>query len=353
MCRRRAACHPASTPRTRLAPAKSVRHRLRHNRLGISPYDCNGLRFSIFCLAFLALSLLTAQQRETIAKPLTPEQRARREAQSKKEAASAWDKWIDEDVAWIITDDEKRTFRQLSNDEEREQFVEQCWLRRDPTPDTVENEYKEEHYRRIAWANDHFASGIPGWRTDRGRADIRFGPPDSIEAHPSGGSYECPASEGGGETSISVEQWRYRHFDNVGEDVVIEFVDTTMTGEYRMTVDPCEKDALTYVPNAGLTLAEQLGLSTKPARFQNTGGTHCGAPLGGKPESDNEFSRMERLANFDKPPAVKFADLEAAVTSQVRFNVLPMLVRVDYLRLTDFSVLANITIQFDNRDLRF
>lgn len=129
-----------------------------------------------------------AQPQETIAKPLTEKDRAKKEARQKRELQSGWKKWESEDVAWIITDEERKALHGLSNDEERDQFVEQFWRRRDPTPDTEENEYKEEHYRRIAYANDHYASGIPGWKTARGRMYIRFGPPDEIEAHPSGGT---------------------------------------------------------------------------------------------------------------------------------------------------------------------
>jgi GWxTD domain-containing protein len=274
---------------------------------------------------------------------------------AKKELTSGYTRWTQEDVAYIITDEEKKAFDQLTTDDEREQFVEQFWLRRDPTPDTIENEYKEEHYRRIAYANEHYASGIPGWRTDRGRIYIRFGPPDEIEAHPSGGSYLRPAAEGGGETSTyPFEIWRYRHLDNVGDDVMVEFVDPTMSGEYHQTMDPCEKDALTNVPNAGLTLAEQIGLSSKTARFQNTDGTHCGAPLGGRPESYNEFTRLSTYTNLNRPPAVKFRDLEnAIVTSRFTVDALPMQVHVDYLRVTDFSVMANVTVQFENHDLQF
>ena len=186
---------------------------------------------------------------------------------------------MNEDVAYIITEEERKAFKQFNTDEEREQFVEQFWLRRDPTPDTVENEFKEEHYRRIAYANEHYASGIPGWKTDRGRIYITFGPPDEIDSHPSGGSYERPAAEGGGETStFPFEDWRYRYIEGIGNDIMIEFVDTTMSGEYHMTMDPSEKDALLYVPDAGLTMAEQLGLSPKTARFQRTDGTHMGSP---------------------------------------------------------------------------
>src|SRR5665213_554208 len=106
------------------------------------------------------------QKRETVAKPLSEKDRRKKEAALKKELETPWKKWLNEDVAYIITDEERKAFKQFNTDEEREQFVEQFWLRRDPTPDTVENEFKEEHYRRIAYANEHFASGAPGWKLD-------------------------------------------------------------------------------------------------------------------------------------------------------------------------------------------
>ncbi|MDQ1474035.1 MAG: hypothetical protein QOJ99_5515 [Bryobacterales bacterium] len=299
-------------------------------------------------------SSASAQPRETVAKPLTDRQRTQKEARLKKELETPWKKWLNEDVSYIITDEERKAFKQFATDEEREQFVEQFWLRRDPTPDTVENEYKEEHYRRIAYANEHYASGIPGWKSDRGRIYITFGPPDEIDSHPSGGSYQRPTAEGGGETSTyPFEDWRYRYIEGIGNDVNIEFVDPTMTGEYRMTMDPSEKDALLYVPNAGLTLSEQMGMSSKTDRFQRTDGTHLGTPLGGTPASMNEFTRLEQFAKLQKAPPVKFKDLEGMVNTRITFNILPMLVRVDYVRVTESSVLANVTIQFENKDLQF
>jgi GWxTD domain-containing protein len=296
----------------------------------------------------------TAPKRETVAKPLTERQKKLKEAALKKELETPWKKWMNEDVAYIITEEERKAFKQFNTDEEREQFVEQFWLRRDPTPDTVENEFKEEHYRRIAYANEHYASGIPGWKTDRGRIYITFGPPDEIDSHPSGGSYERPAAEGGGETSTyPFEDWRYRYIEGIGNDIMIEFVDTTMSGEYRMTMDPSEKDALLYVPNAGLTMAEQMGLSSKTARFQRTDGTHMGSPLGGTPASYDEFTRLEQFAKLQMPPKVQFKDLEATINTRITFNILPMQVRIDYVRVTDSSVLVNVTVQFENRDLQF
>jgi GWxTD domain-containing protein len=291
---------------------------------------------------------------ETNAKPLSKKELARKRKALEKELAGPWKKWMNEDVTYIITDEEKQAFKRLATDEERQQFVEQFWLRRDPTPDTEENEYKEEHYRRIEYANDHYASGIPGWKTDRGMIYIKYGPADEVESHPSGGSYQRPYEEGGGQTSTyPFEDWRYRYIEGVGTNVIIEFVDTTMTGEYKISLDPAEKDALLYVPGAGLTLAEQMGMADKTQRFSRTDGTHLGTGNQPLPESMNEFTRLERYANLMKAPAIKFKDLDAVVTSNIRYNTLPMQVRTDFIRVTDATVYANITIQFKNSDLNY
>jgi GWxTD domain-containing protein len=293
-------------------------------------------------------------QSETVAKPLTEKQRKKKEAKLRKELETPYRKWLNEDVAYIITDEERKAFSRLSTDEERQAFVEGFWLRRDPTPDTEENEFKEEHYRRIAYTNEHYASGIPGWKTDRGKIYIMYGPADEVESHPSGGSYERPIEEGGGETSTyPFEKWRYRYIEGIGTDINIEFVDTTMSGEYHMTMDPSEKDALLYVPGAGLTMNEQMGLSTKTDRFSRTDGTHLGTGTQPLPESMNEFSRLEQFAKLQKPPTVKYKDLEAIVNSTVRFNSLPMKVETNFIRVTDSTVICPITIQFDRKDLQF
>src|SRR5690242_1377959 len=291
---------------------------------------------------------------ETVSKPLTKKQIAKKQKELERELAGPWKKWLNEDVVYIITDEEKTAFKRLKTDEERQQFVEQFWLRRDPTPDTEENEYKEEHYRRIAYANDHYASGIPGWKTDRGMIYIKYGPADEIDSHPSGGSYNRPIEEGGGETSTyPFEDWRYRYIEGVGSNINIEFVDTTMSGEYHMTMDPSEKDALLYVPGAGLTMAEQMGMADKTQRFQRTDGTHLGTGNQPLPESMNEFTRLETYANLQKAPAIKFKDLDAVVTSNIRYNTLPMQVRTDFIRVTDATVYANIAVQFKNSDLNY
>jgi GWxTD domain-containing protein len=296
----------------------------------------------------------SAPQRETISRPLSEREKKRRDDKLRKELETPYRRWLNEDVAYIITDEERAAFKRLATDEEREQFIEQFWLRRDPTPDTVENEFKEEHYRRIAYANEHYASGIPGWKTDRGRMYITYGPADEIDSHPSGGTYERPPEEGGGETStFPFEQWRYRWIDGVGTNIIIEFVDPTMTGEYRMTMDPSEKDALLYVPGAGLTMMESMGLADKTDRFNRTDGTHLGTPFGGETESMNQFTRLEQFANLQKPPKIKFTDLESAVTSRLSYNILPMKTRIDFFPVTNASVLTNVTLQFDRKDLQF
>jgi len=293
-------------------------------------------------------------QRDTVSKPMTERQRKKQEAKLRKELETPYKKWLNEDVVYIITDEEKKAFKRFSTDDEREQFIEQFWLRRDPTPDTEENEFKEEHYRRIAYANEHFASGIPGWKADRGRMYIVYGPPDEIDSHPSGGTYDRPIEEGGGTTStFPFEDWTYRYIEGVGNNVKIEFVDTTMSGEYRMTMNPSEKDALTYVPGAGLTLYEQMGLADKSQRFTRTDGTTLGTGNQPLPASMDQFERLSQFANLQKAPQVKFKDLQAVVSSSIRYNNLPFQVRADYIKITDSTILTTVTIEFQRRDLQF
>lgn len=162
-----------------------------------------------------------------------PQEQRRQALQSS--LASPYQKWLNEDVAYIITDRERSAFKALATDEEREKFIEQFWLRRDPTPGTPANEFKEEIYRRIAYTNQKYATptGLPGWKTDRGRIYISYGPPDEIESHPSG-SATVP---------YPFEQWLYRHIDGIGDNVIIEFDDQNHTGEYRMTMDPSVRPA--------------------------------------------------------------------------------------------------------------
>ena len=292
-------------------------------------------------------------QVDPLKRPIPETQRKANAKALKQELSKTYKKWLSEDVAWIITDEERKAFLQLSNDEERDQFIEAFWQRRDPTPDTEENEFKEEHYRRIAYANEHFAAGIPGWKTDRGHMYIVFGPADEIDSHPSGGSYERPMEEGGGNTSTyPFETWRYRYIEGIGQEVIIEFVDTCMCNDYHMTIDRSEKDALKYTPNAGLTLYEQMGMSKKTDRF--TGGME---QLGMGPFNQDlqtkQFDRLEQFAKLQAAPAVKFKDLEEIVSHKISVNLMPFDVRADFVRVTSDTVLVPITIQIKNRDITF
>ena len=285
--------------------------------------------------------------------PLTEKQKKANSKALKQELSSTYKKWLNEDVVYIITPEEKSAFKALSNDEERDQFIEQFWLRRDPTPDTPENEYKEEHYRRIAYANEHFAAGIPGWRTDRGRIYIMWGAPDQIDAHPSGGTYERTMEEGGGETSTyPFETWRYRYLEGVGQEVSLEFVDTCMCGDYHLTADPNEKDALLHTPGGGSTLYEQMGLSTQAQRVAQGPYAANAGPMQGM-QNSKEFDKMEMLAKIQSPPPVKFKDLEEVVSHKINVNLMPFEVRTDYVKVTGDTVLVPITLQVKNKDVTF
>ncbi len=294
------------------------------------------------------------QKTDPLKRPISEKQKKANAKSLRQELSKTYKKWLDEDVRWIITDEEKSAFMQLSNDEERDNFIEAFWQRRDPTPDTEENEFKEEHYRRIAYANEHYAAGIPGWKTDRGRTYIVFGPPDEIESHPSGGSYERPMEEGGGETStFPFEQWRYRYIEGIGQEVIIEFVDSCMCGDYHMTIDRSEKDALKYTPNGGLTLWEQLGMASKASRFTNGGMEQLGHSPFNNDLQTKQFDRLEQYAKLQAPPPVKFKDLEEVVSHKISVNLMPFDVRADFVKVTSDTVLVPITIQVKNRDVTF
>ncbi len=318
---------------------------------------------SLFSIS-IALSPTLAQQAQnpaqspdpataTTPQKLTKEQK-KKMGRALKELDAQYKQWLSEDVVYIISPEERTAFLQLSTSEEREQFIEQFWLRRSSNPDLPENDFKEEHYRRIAYANEHFASGIPGWKTDRGRTYIIWGPADEVDSHPTGGTYDRPMEEGGGSTTTYPwETWRYRYLEGIGENIIIEFVDPSGSGEYHMTMDPSEKDALTHVPGAGLSLMESMGLASKTDRFSRSDGTNLPTSLGGTPASLNEFNRLEQFAKVQQAPAVKFKDLEALVTSRIVRDQLHFAWRTDFLKVTNDTVLVPVTIQVPNSQLSF
>jgi GWxTD domain-containing protein len=319
------------------------------------------VRLLFASLFFIAITIapLSAQQLQdqnvsSSPRKLDKEQK-KKIKKSLKELEGPYKQWLSEDVVYIISPEERSAFLQLETNEEREQFIEQFWLRRSSNPDLPDNEFKEEHYRRIAYANEHFASGIPGWKTDRGRMYIVWGPPDEIESHPTGGTYDRPPEEGGGSTSTYPwETWRWRYLEGMGEqNVIMEFVDPSSTGEYHLTMDPSEKDALLHVPGAGLSQLESMGLASKTDRFTRSDGTFLPKTLGGGPASMNEFTRLEMFAKAFKPPEVKFKDLEALVTSRLVRDQVHFTWRTDYLKVTNDTVLVPVTVQIPNNQLSF
>lgn len=319
--------------------------------------------FVLVTMGLLVLSVAAApqntgtQEEDPLKRQKTEKQKKEQEKKLKRELGQNYKKWLEEDVRWIILEEEMQAFKQFSNDEERENFIEQFWIRRDPTPDTLENEYREEHYRRIAYANERFAAGKAGWRTDRGRIYVMFGPPDQIDSHPSGGSYDRPIEEGGGRTStFPFETWRYRYLELEGggqQEVELEFVDTCMCGDYHLTIDRSEKDALLYVPNAGPTWFEEMGIANKADRFTQGGLERLGVGPTNRNFQTSQFDRLNLLAKISKPPPIKFKDLEEVVTSKVTYNLMPFEVGADFVRVTNDTVLVPVTVQVKNRDITF
>ena len=295
----------------------------------------------LLVLTFLLSNTLIAFAQNPAEKPINQ----KRETTVKK----ILDDWLREDVAYIITEPEKKAILLLKTDEERENFIDHFWRRRDPNPDTEENEFREEYYERITYANEKFTSGIPGWKTDRGRIYITFGKPDSIESHPSGGSYDRPSYEGGGSTTTyPFEIWFYRHLDGVGDGIEIEFVDPTGTGEYKIARNANEKDALKYVPGAGNTLREQLGLESRADRLSGLNNNY-------RRDQDNPFNVITRINALMSPPRVDMRSGFDTVDSPIVINEesIDFDMRVDFFRYTDDKVAATFTIQAKNKELSF
>jgi GWxTD domain-containing protein len=293
---------------------------------------------------------------DPLKRPLSDKEKFAQQKALRGELHGSYKTWLDQDVRWIITDQEMQAFKHLSNDEERDQFIENFWLRRNPNPDSPENEFRETHYARIAYANEHFAAGKPGWKTDRGHIYIAYGKPDSIDSHPSGGNYERPMEEGGGNTSTyPFETWHYRYLEGVGDNIDIEFVDSCMCGDYHMTIDRSEKDALKHVPGAGQTLYEQQGQASKADRFSGGGLEQLGTGPMSQMNQSKQFDRLDRMAKLMAPPVIKFKDLESFMATSKILTGPPFLfdVRTDYVKVTNETILVPLTLQIRNKDITF
>jgi GWxTD domain-containing protein len=272
----------------------------------------------------------------------------------REEAAEYYKQWLNQDVVYIVSGAEKSVFEKLSTDEEREQFIEQFWIRRDPDISTAANEFKEEHYRRLAYANERFKSGVPGWKTDRGRIYIIHGDPAEIESHKSGESYYRPSHEGGGLTATyPFEIWRYRYIEGIGNDVELEFVDKSGSGEFRLAVTPWEKDALLMIPGTGMTIAEELGLAQRKDHPYFSYASHHRYPGMHTRAKDDPFLRYETIAIAQRPKEIKYQDLKEIVDVNVTYNKLPFTTRQDFFQLSEKRVLSSLSIEVENRNLSF
>jgi len=230
--------------------------------------------------------------------------------------------WLEQDVVWIIADGERFAFPRLKNDDERNQFIDAFWSRRDPTPDTYDNEYKDEHYRRIAYANDHFSADAPGWSSDRGRIYIRYGPPDKIESYPAGKPQMDGQPKVGDAYLHRAEIWRYRYIEGVGQNVAVEFVDLCTCGHYEMQVAPTLEKALLYGPEL---------IASEP----------------------NGSGGIQQYIVLLQPPRIRFKDLEEKLNMGIQGKGLPFDLRTDLVKATDFTSLVSVSINLQSHDLTF
>ncbi len=281
-----------------------------------------------------------------------------KQLQEERDTARYYDKWLNEDVLYILTEQERDVFQKLTTAEEKDRFIEQFWQRRDPDPSTAANEAREEHYRRIAFVNQHFGSGIPGWKTDRGRIYVMFGEPDQKEYYAGMGTHVRPSYEGGGRTAtFPFEIWRYRWLEGVGEDIEIEFVDRSMTGEFKIAVWPWEKDMLLHVDGLGETTAERFGRALRsqrpglhPGNLNNM--TWMKRHMGVR-NKDLAFERVRQFFALQRPPKIERKELQEIVETKVSYEVLPFDVFVHDVRLNEDQALVPVTIQIANQNLDY
>ena len=299
----------------------------------------------IAVLVLISISTLSipAQQQNT-----SPDEKPRK---IKPEIKKAYRDWIDNHDP-ILTQAERDAFKKLATDDEREKFIEDFWRVRDPDPDTEENEFKQQFYERVAYANEHFSSGKPGRLTDRGRIYIKFGKPDEIESHPTGGRYDRPWSEGGGSTSTyPFEKWFYRYIPNIRSGIELEFVDPTGSGEYRLARNSDEKDALINIPGAGRTFAEMAGLESRGDRLMNLGGF---GRVNYSRAQDSPFEVMNLQVDLERDqPFTRSYISNSTDTPVVDDNPLNFETQVNYFRHSDNRVLAALTLQTSNDQMSF
>jgi len=245
-----------------------------------------------------------------------------------KSDEDSFKKWLNEDVVYIITKDELAAAKRLTTPEEKDAFIRSFWERRDPTPGTAENEYRDEHYRRIAIANERFTTATIGWRTDRGKMYIRFGQPDNIDHNDSAGSTTMRSGEN--HMTVPFETWEYRNIPGIGY-VKMTFVDRKMNGNYELTLNPADKLAKFSNEDLALVTSDPNNLTT----------------LTETPDSADWANRVNQYIAIQRPPEIRFKDLKALVNVRLTYNVLPFSVRLDTLRGPGEKSVVPITFEFD------
>jgi GWxTD domain-containing protein len=228
--------------------------------------------------------------------------------------------WLTEDVADIISPEERCAFLLLRTDQEQDQFVEQFWSRRAPDPKSLYNGFKQEHYERIVFANEKFTDQIPGWQTDRGRAYVTFGPPDSIESYRSAEITGRPPEEGNETVQYSWEAWHYKHIEGVRENLELDFVDPSGSGDYRLSMPAEERDELIFAPRYNLGYSPRL--------------------LGDGESAES----IEMYVGPTPTPLVRYKDLEAVVVSRIVRDEIRINHRIEFLKATHVTTLARILV---------
>ena len=274
---------------------------------------------------------------------------------SREEAVDYYEKWLNDTVVHIIAHDERAVFEKLTSPEEKENFIEQFWRRRDYDPRTMINEFKEEHYRRIAYADDHFSSGLAGRNTDRGRIYIMHGAPADIESFPAGGRYDRTLDEGLGTTIVfPFERWRYRNLEGIGSNIIIEFVDQTFTGDFKLAYHPDEKDLMDDKGFGGMKWAEVQGWTDRSDRWLRHGYPMLDSSgTGDWLQVQKYFDRLRVTTATMGQTKGKYDDLKKFVRTRVSYEPLPFRLRNDQLELNGEEVLVLLTLEVPKKELNF
>jgi GWxTD domain-containing protein len=228
--------------------------------------------------------------------------------------------WLVEDVLYIVTPEERCAYLHLVTSAERDQFIKQFWLRRASDPDSLDDDFQGEHYRRIILANEKFGIDIPGWQTDRGRIYILYGPPDEMESHLSTNLSWTPPEGVLASTKCSWENWHYSYLQGIQENIDLQFVDVTGSGDYRLRMPPEYRDALIFEPNPRVTLLRGMGMSREV------------------------LDRLELSADSANAPLARNTDLQAALVSHLVQDDVYFTHRIEFAKATHASTLATIIV---------